>query len=156
MDKKNIIQQELKELPLLKNQLGKPEGYQVPADYFEHLEKNILDQVSKESLSNPTSPTTLFSLPSVWGKAAAIALLLGGSLFIWQKNIDLSIAANTDLSTAEIYTYIADNLQEFDEDLLLDQVSSSQFLTSTLSEEEKDFFLDELMNDISIDLEDIL
>ena len=156
MDKKKLIQQELSEMPLLKNQLGKPEGYQVPDDYFMQLEKNILDQLSQEVASNHSADTKIFSLSSIWGKAAAIALLIGGSLFLWQNNGSDTIATTTDLSKEEIYTYIKDNIQEFDEDLLLDQVSFNQSLPSTLSEEEKELFLEELIEDTSIDLEDIL
>ena len=156
MNKKNLIREELSELPLLKEQLGKPEGYQVPDGYFEQLEKNILDQVSKETTFNNSTRTKLFSLSSVWSKAAAVALLVGGSLLMWQKNVPPSIASATDLSTEEIHAYIADNLQEFDEDLLIDQVSSNQSTLTNLSEEEKDFFLEELLEDSSIDLEDIL
>ncbi len=156
MKNKNLIKEELRELPFLKEQFDKPEGYQVPNDYFKHLEKNILDQVKKNTAPDLVVRTKLFSLSNIWSKAAAIILLVGGSLFIWQKNIPPTIASTIDLSTEEIYTYITDNLQEFDEDILLDQVYSDQSIAPLLSEEEKEFFLEELMEDNSFDLEEIL
>ena len=156
MNKKDLIQQELNEMPLLQEQLGQAEGYQVPDGYFNDLEKNILDQISQETIPAQSSRTKLFSISSIWGRAAAIALLIGGSLFIWQKNMSSPIAVTTDLSKEEIYMYISDNLQEFDEDLLLDQVATTPSDISNLSEEEQEFFLEELMEDTSFDLEDIL
>ncbi len=156
MNKKNSIQEELNEMPLLKEQLGQAEGYRVPDGYFKELEKNILDQVHQEIIPTKSARTKLFSLSSIWGKAAAIALLIGGSLWVWQNNTPSTIAATTDLSTEEVYTYIRENLQEFDEDLLLDQVSAAPAVLSDLSEAEQELFLEELMEDTSFDLEDIL
>lgn len=156
MNKENSIRQELDEMPLLQEQLGQAEGYQVPDGYFKNFEKNILNQISQETIPTPSTRTKLFSLSSIWGKAAAIALLIGGSLFVWQKNMPSPVATTTDLTTEEIYTYITDNLQEFDEDLLLDQVAATTSVISDLSEEEQELFLEELIEDASFDLEDIL
>ena len=156
MNKKNLIKKELKDLPFLKEHFDKSEGYQVPNDYFKVLEKNILEEVKKSTKPNTASRTKLFSLSTVWSKAAAIALLIGGSLFLWQKSIPSTKIATTHLSTEEIYVYITDNIQEFEEDLLLDQVTTEEFIPSMLDEDEKEFFLEELINDPTIELEDIL
>ena len=156
MGKKNLIKEELEDLPFLKEQFGKSEGYQVPDDYFKVLEKNILTEVKKSTKPDTASRTKLFSLSSIWSKVAAIALFIGGSLFLWQKNMPSTRVATTHLSTEEIYVYITDNIQEFEEDLLLDQVTTEEFIPSMLDEDEKEFFLEELLDDPTIDLEDIL
>ena len=118
----NAIKEELKEIaPILAQQKGKNEPFQVPDNYFKVLEEQLLDAIEatdKTPLYQPTRKIIWLST-SILSKAATIALLVGGSFIFWQQNRP-SINMDTAFSSEELTTYIADNIQEFDEDFLLD------------------------------------
>jgi len=63
----------------------------------------------------------------------------------------------TTLSSEEIASYIVDNIEEFEEDLLLEEAIESQLVTSRNSFDEIEIGIDDLLEELDAsDLEDLL
>ena len=154
----NAIKEELQEIaPLLAQQKAKREPFQLPDNYFKTLEEQLLDSIEatdKTPLYQPTRKIIQLST-SILSKAAAIALLVGGSFIFWQQNKS-STSIHTALSSEELTAYIADNLHEFEEDFLLeyDMVDALSMDAVPLEAMEVEVYLEEVIEEVEVsDLE---
>ncbi|MEM1328303.1 MAG: hypothetical protein AAGI23_20280 [Bacteroidota bacterium] len=83
-------------------------GFQVPEGYFEQLEQDVWTRIEATS-----KPRVLWQS---WAVAATVALLLGiGSYFFFTS----ASPSDAVLSQQDALEYIEDNLEEFEEELLI-------------------------------------
>ena len=142
MEDKNYILDELQEIsPLLaKMKQEKPkEGYQTPKFYFEASADKVLQRIKTEDAPKVAAKTengiwvaiqSLFALRSA--AMAMAVLLISFSIFYFSpkvNNNDTALAQN--LSKEEITAYIQENIDDFDETMLIENSSMN------INEEEK-------------------
>ena len=157
MNKKKEISEELKEiapnLSILKN---KQDAFKLPDNYFANFEADLLQQVQQEVIPIRSTTSNLFKITSTLRKLAAIFLMGGIGLFLWKQSASSSI--DTTLSSEEIANYIADNMEEFEEDLFLEELYKRQLVTDIdLNNNEIEIGIDDLLEELDeADLEDLL
>jgi len=157
MNKKKEISEELKEIaPNLSNLKNKQDAFKLPDTYFANFEANLLQQMQEEVIPIRPKKRNLFKITSILRKLAAIFILGGVGLFLWQQNSPSSIDAT--LSSEEIASYIADNMDEFEEDPLLEETYISQaIMEENVAKTENDIGIEDLLEELEeADLEDLL
>jgi len=157
MNKKKEISEELKELaPNLSALKNKQDAFKLPDNYFANFEVDLLQQVQQEVIPIRATTSNLFKITSTLRKLAAIFLIGGIGLFLWKQSSSSSM--DTTLSSEEIASYIADNMEEFEEDLFLEAAYERQLVTGTnLNNNEIEIGIDDLLEELDeADLEDLL
>lgn len=175
MKNKDEIRDELKDLsPFLWEQKAKPEGYDVPKDFFKSLPDEVLSklnerpQVAAEKKEDwleqiIQSIQYLFQPRYAMAYASVALLLVAGFYFI--NNVENP--GNQPMAAAELLTdmpddvldnYISEYIDEFDETILAEQVADNiERPLNNLEIENNDELLDELMDEMEVeDLEDLL
>ncbi len=176
METKNEIKKELEELsPFLAQFQTRDSGFRTPKNYFKDLPDTIIGKIQAEeqaSLERPKStsgwlesllaslqwlpqPRYAFALASVTIAIVAALWILRSPFFKGEQEL-----AWNDIPTEEIDEYIADNLQDFEMDLLIefapDLEEQNVFRSSEIQEEAIDAYLDEIIEDLDIeDLENL-
>lgn len=168
MKRKKEIQEELKGLsPFLSKMKEKEEAMDVPTGYFDQLPEAIFRRLN---LEEPVAEPQISWLDQLIGQIrwlfqarpalalASIAILIAiGITFLRTDQPINTEQLLADMSTEEINTYIADNIDEFDMDLLIEVQNNDPNWEidpfSDLEEEELNEYLEEIIDDI--DLEDI-
>lgn len=156
MNKKKDVSEELKDLaPNLSALKNKQDAFYLPDNYFANFEVEIVQQIQQEARPVKQNKINLFKISSTVRKLAAILILGGIGLLLWQQVSPSSI--KTTLSSEEIASYIVDNIEEFEEDLLLEEAIESQLVTSRNSFDEIEIGIDDLLEELDAsDLEDLL
>jgi hypothetical protein len=99
-------------------------GFQVPEGYFEQLEEAVFDRI--ETISKPRP---------MWMQwvaiAASVVLLLGVGWSFLRSSSSLPSSA---LSQQEALDYIEDNLEEFEEELLISNWEDVDLTTTDASD----------------------
>ncbi len=125
--------------------------YAVPANYFDNLPSQILSKA--KASGQPVVKTTTIPLGrEIWKQvrwAAAAILILGiglgsSKMFIQPRPISQGLSVS-QLSKTEITNYVETNIDDFDTDLIVDNLSSTDIniLTGQLDEKEITEYLDE-------------
>ena len=175
MKNKDEIRDELKNLsPFLWEQKGKPEGFDVPGDYFKSLPDDIFAKLNehpqtmveeKENwLDQLLQSLQYFFQPKYALAYATVALLLiAGFYFSNDTTADGNhpIAASellTEMPDEILDTYISENIDDFDETILAEQlVDNIERPLNDLEIENDEALMDELIDDLDMeDLEDLL
>ncbi len=161
MNKKDDILKELQEIsPLLSKKLKEREGgFEVPDGFFDSFADTILDQVkeaSNEAIVTPINKATSSNSPFKWvSLAASILLLVVAGFWMMNQNTSTSSWAKLEqMNAKEVLQYLDENMDDLELDDLMDSgiVSADEFGIedhSNLSEEEKDIYLDVLLDEIS-------
>jgi len=164
MDNKKDNQKKLEDLSPFLSKLDKKEGFSVPTNYFQKLPDEILAKVQPQevTVSKESWLDQLWSLfsPRLAMGLATIALLLVGTVFMLNKEVIQTPIASIDQLTDEaISTYIAANIEDFDEETLyeIDGLDNLNILPNEIEDAALDQYLDEYIDDIAIEtLEDLL
>jgi len=154
--KKEELQKELASIaPLLAQQKRKSTSFKVPENYFEQLEQQVMEQVKAAPSAKTT--TKVRTLPLWVARVAALFLLVGGGVWLWQSSSNTSDLL-ADISPTEINQYITDNLHEFEEDLLFNKNNlSNGWLNQEFSKKEINIYLEEYIEELEAeDLEYLL
>ncbi len=172
MKNNDKIKEELERLsPFLLRQKDKPEGFEVPKDYFKSLPDFVLEKVAeKPAFTQEQSPNWLDNLTVLFQSffqpryvlaVASVALLLVAGIYFSsssETNQPLAEAILGELSDDVLHSYVSDNIVEFELSLFEEQLAGNfgeSFPTPELDGEEE--LLDELLDDLSIEeLEDLL
>ena len=176
METKDEIKKELEELsPFLAQFQTRNSGFRTPENYFDGLPGAIMRKIKAEEQTAFEAPKPTpgwlelllaqiqqFFLPRYALALATVAIVIVA--LVWTLNSgpgqsDQNLAWN-DIPTEEIDGYIADNLQDFEVDLLMefapDLERQSVLQGSKIQEEAIDAYLDEIIEDLDIeDLENI-
>lgn len=168
MTDKNKIKEELKEISPFLASLKKESSFNIPKDYFKELPDEILKQVQEDTSKYSVKFPSLFeqfiqqlqwliSPPRLAG-LATVVLLVGG--FIFMRNQDTySHTSEIAVSEDEINSYIAANIEDFEEDLLLEFTEDNDLsnLFQNIEEEDLDKYLENELDNIDLEiLEDYL
>jgi hypothetical protein len=180
MNNQDELREELKELlPFLSRIHGKDEGFSVPKDYFKTLPDEVLKRIGSDTAharqqKSWTDGIALF-FQALWQPryvvvlAAAVVLLVAG-FWIFNRDAgtgtappDLAAVDLGDISYDALYAYIATNIEDISNDLIIDARNFDeaeyplQQLAPKPGMEEMEEYLDGVLDEIDLkDLEDIL
>lgn len=161
MDRHEEIQDELKGLSSRLANMEKQERFTVPVNYFESLTDKVLEQVKTETIVEPVpkqvswldqfvaSIAALFQ-PQFAVAFASVALLIIAGLYLYPKN---TTTATTEfaLTVDEAKYYLAENIEDFDDELLLEiglDEGDDLYLNTELEGDDFDEYIDEIIDDI--------
>ncbi len=175
MDRKKEIKEELEKISPFLADLKKEQNFKVPTNYFNDLEEDLWKQVRPQ----PTTETTvvpkknwleqielaLASLfqPRLALSLASLLLMLTAGWYFMQQPTDVSGSLADNLpSLEEASDYLAEHIDDFDADLLmqleLGEEELSQISENSFDDEESsDSYFDEMLDDLDKDdLEQLL
>ncbi len=176
MNEKDNIRDELKLLaPKLTSLHGKNEGFSVPKDYFKNLPDELIERIRQDMPDQPEVHwyDKLLNLSSTFIKpryalalAAVLVLITVGIWFLTNPGATQTAAPLVqieEISDEALFTYVSDNIRDFDRDLLVSQsvkegeeVKPLQQITKP-STEEMEQYLDGIIDDLDMDdLQEIL
>jgi len=168
MKNKKEIQEELESLAPSFSKMKKEEGFQVPENYFNNLPDQILEELdlNKEEVSvgeqsswwTPIAESLMMLFQPRMAIAFATLLLLVASVFYF-KNQDSNEALQfAELTSIEAETYVLENIDEFEDELLYDLVLQTESLTIEDTEnQELNNYLEEIIDEIDDEtLEELL
>ncbi|TAK44932.1 MAG: hypothetical protein EPO28_04255 [Saprospiraceae bacterium] len=180
MKNQDELREELKELlPFLSRIQGKDEGFSVPKNYFKTLPDEVMKRIASDiaptrQQKNWMDEITLFIAalrqPRYAVALATAAVLLVAGFWMFNRDSgtraaspDLAAVALEDISYDALYSYIATNIEDIDNDLILDAQKFEtaekplQHLAPRPGEEEMEEYLDDVIDEIDLkDLEDLL
>jgi hypothetical protein len=138
------------EAPFLSGLKDKPDGLSTPDGYFSQLRQDVLSRIEAGKTRSLWPPLTI---------AASVVALIGAALFLFRPAPPAPEPA-VALTAEEVHRYIADNIDEFDLELLLPYATASQGSWM----EDADFddpamqqYMDELLDEIDLEtLEELL
>lgn len=145
MRERKHIEEELREIAPLLADLKKENNFQVPEGYFEELNQAILFQtveqeeqvvpqyVPKTNWLNDSINKTVVAIQSLWQPQYAmafgvIALVLVAGWSIW------SPSTAPELTAMELEEYIEENIDQFDETLLVELASAEDLEISPIED----------------------
>ena len=160
---KDRIKKELQEMAPLLSKMKKKNEFDIPSDYFDRMQANVMDQIhvtsrAEEIVTDQARwkkilPSSFWSIQSGLVAACLIGILV---LFVWNQNkSDINQDLFTELSEEELLDYIADHGEEFDG---LSQ-SNPELFTGLLEElyTEEDIILENLINELNtFEIEELL
>ena len=169
MNREEDIRKELEEISPFLSRLKKENPFEVPADYFENLPDQILEQV--RPTAQPSTPVAreswldqlLNSLATLLQPRPALALvslalLVVAGIFLLRTNDPGQLAERTLAEEAK--DYIASNIDEVDDELLMEMVfggeeQAEDILPDVLGEDE--LLIDEVLDELEdVNIEDLL
>ena len=176
MKSKENLTDELKKIsPFLFTKKGEPEGFIVPNDYFQSLSDEVLDKLteSRQTLiekrenwfEQPLTACQFYFQPRyVLAYAFVVLLLFAGHYFLNDTDNNdivqpqLADAILNEVSDEILQAYIFENIDEFDESMLTDELADhSNEPLPELKLDISDELMDELIDDMEIDdLKDLL
>jgi nitrogen regulatory protein PII-like uncharacterized protein len=133
---KEDFEEELREIsPFLAN-LKKEAPFKTPKFYFDRLTDSVLEKAQSEvpKIVPPQYKTekTVFSRVSDWVSVfiqprwamamATVAVIAVSSFFYIKKQNTLAPQQLSEISTEDIHEYIKDNIDDFEDDMLLETV----------------------------------
>ncbi len=158
MKKNKEIQEELEGLNSILSKKELKDNFEIPADYFENFQKEVFNKLDiNEELQSPkigNAKTRRINFRYTLPIAASLALLLG-LFFFTQKNIPEGTIAMDQLSSEDIESYINENIDDFDVELLsmLDSDQQNLLIPNDVQIED---YLDENLDDLDQSLIDEL
>ena len=180
MSEKDKIREELKRLSPLLSKMKEDNGqpFRAPEGYFQGLPDEVLRRArAEEGLVRKSRPVAQNNgsgvgawLQWLWlprravGLAMALLLAVAGAYLFWPQPASYSSEeALSGISSEEAQAYVSENIGEFELEALLDAavVSADDVpeieLLPDVGEEDIDRYLDEVIDDISLDeLEELL
>lgn len=121
-------------------------GQDIPPDYFKTLESQVLQIVRKEEKMPVRLSYRKMYIKQIISIAASVLLLLGVGVYVFypmNTNKTAIVKNNLEELSPEIaYTYIQENIQDFDETIILEHLTAKN--TNNLFLEDID---DKLLND---------
>jgi len=159
MKSKKEIQDELEKLSPHLAKLKKTDPFKVPDDYFAQMSSEVFEKVQEANKVPAPEPSlsffdrlaagikTLFQPRYAVGFGMVALLLI--AVFVFNKgevNTDSMLLA--DLQVTDAQQYLADNIDEFDESLLLDLDLDINQMDGLTGEDLDDEILEELFEDL--------
>lgn len=138
------------------------DGFSVPDQYFQQNKLELIQAIRAEQIAEITQPTRRIDWwrsPKLALAASVVLLIAAGSYFFWPDRLAARDINFDNLTTAEMASYIQQNLDEFEEELLVDYVAPGANRWPILSgeqfsEDELDQLYEELLDEVN--LEDLL
>lgn len=167
MSHSNNIKDELNEFAPDLSRMDKQEGFQVPPRYFDRLGDEVIRKIANGGQAEKKRPWSapLFDfLQSLVQPRLAIGLVAVALLFIGvrqfipnQINEASEGIALESLTDEEFASYIADNIYEFEDELLFDLVKEEPYLPESIEDEDLNSYFKEIREDIDFsNLEELL
>ena len=178
MSEKDKIREELKGLSPLLSKMKEDNGqpFRAPEGYFQGLPDEVLRRArAEEGLVRESRPVAHNRRVGAWlqwllfprravGLAMALLLIVVGAYLVWPRSAGYNLGeALAGISVEEAEAYVSENIGDFELEVLLDVavVSAEDVpqieLLPDVGEEDIDRYLDEVLDDISLDeLEELL
>lgn len=171
MENKDELRDELKNLSVfLWEQKNKPEGFEVPKDYFKSLPDEVFAKLNERPKTAVEEKENWFGQlikslqylfqPKYAFAYATVALLLVAGFYFLNNPSEPQIQqiALSDISDETLETYISENIDDFDEAILAEQLADNiERPFNELEIENDEELIDELIDDLNVeDLEDLL
>ncbi len=182
MDRKDDLQEELnKASPFLADLRKKGDGFTAPKNYFKTLPDEVLKRIGKDALRAKTpvrqkrnwldeiiAGIQFLLQPRYAVAVASVLLLIVAFIFLFQQPnepqpfaINTKMVAIEDISFDEMNTYVAENIDDFEEDLLVQDGFSVGEMGSIsnfhVEDREIENYLDGVIDEIDLsELEEIL
>ncbi len=177
MDRKKEIENELENLSPFLAEMKKKDSFKVPDNYFAELSANVWEEVKKEKVQTEatpvsTSPSWLEQMmqsiavifqPRMALSLASVAVLMVAGIFWMNNQMEVQTIANAEEPTIEeAANYLAENIDDFDTDLLMQIELEESDLVDIydydldFEDEDLDAILDDLLKDINEDTFDEL
>ena len=172
MKNKEELRDELKNIsPFLFEQKGKPEGFDVPKDYFKSLQVEVFEKLmerpqlvveEKESWFDQLIKSLLYYFQPRYVMAyATVALLLFAGFYLLNTTTQPQLAETIldEVPDDILQAYISENIDEFEESILTAELAdySNDPLPELNLDTPDDLLFDDLIDDMDIDdLEDLL
>lgn len=109
------------------NRVGKRTPYQVPDDFFDSMEQKVLNEVSKESLSEPQRTPFARSKGSFWTLKRTLLATAAVAVVLLVMTFQFVIKPQPSATEADVELAF-DNLDTEDQDFLLAVYSEDVFL----------------------------
>ncbi len=160
------------------SKLERRDGFQVPDGYFDRLGDDVMRQIkSTEQEQVQQEPTRAQNEPPRWMQElvgmfqslwqprpalalalATLALLVIGVLQFFPGEIEGNNAlAFEELTDEEYISYIAENIHDFEDDLLYEAIRELPYLPEDIDDEELNDYFDNINNDFDFaDIEELL
>ncbi len=170
MSKNDEIKKELEEVsPFLAN-LEKANPFKVPVNYFDSLSDDLASELfakEEQSISPERKRSwldgiinnfaALFTPRYAFGLASLLVLLIAGMLFF--NDSSTPMLAMEDLSSDEMQEYVNNNLDDFDEEMIM-QIAAEEFkldVFETIEEKELDSYIENFIDELDeSELEELL
>lgn len=155
MDDSKNIKEELKEFAPDLLKINKKEGFEVPPRYFEKLTDEVMYQIKKEKeviqmeqtswITNLVNHIQNLMQPRLAiGLVTAVLLLISIQFFNSDTEIEGTMAASSldiqSISDEEFDSYLADNILDFEEELLDELVTEMSYIPESIEDEELNGF----------------
>lgn len=159
MKSKKEIQDELEKLSPHLAKLKKTDPFKVPDDYFAQMSSEVFEKIQAANEVPTAVPSISFADRIATGFRALfqpryavgfgmVALLLI-SVFVFNKGeVNTSSMNFADLEVEEAQQYLADNIEDFDESLLLDLDLDINEMEGLTADDLNDEILEELIDDL--------
>jgi hypothetical protein len=169
-DIKNI-KDELNEFAPDLLRMDKQESYQVPPRYFDRLGDEVLQRIkaeeaqAKQQVSSSWWESLVSALQNLLqpklaiGLAAIALLFIGIQQFMPGSENAEEVSAFASLTDAEFENYLAENIADFEDELLEGLVSELDYIPETIGDEELDNYFQDINEDFeetNIDIEELL
>jgi len=168
MKNKKEIQEELEALAPSFSKMKKEEGFQVPENYFNNLPDQILEELNlnkeevivgeESSWWTPIAESLMMLFQPRMAIALATLLLLVASVFYFKNQGTSEALPIAELTSIDAESYVLENIDEFEDELLYDLVLQTESLTTEDTEhQELNNYLEEIIDEIDDEtLEELL
>jgi len=155
MDKRKDILKELEEIAPKLGKIEKKDPFKVPVNYFEGLQREIQETVTRQKSSFSLWDMAQYILEPKYSVSFGILLIIaiGGYIYLQPTT---SFDFNSELSlieSADISDYIINNIDDFEEDMIYEDATAfldeSVFIVIDSTELDSyinDFIIDEIDN----------
>jgi hypothetical protein len=144
------------EAPFLAGLKDKPDGLSTPEGYFGQLRQDVLSRIEAEKALPAGKTRPLWPRLAI---AASVVALIGAVLFLFRPAPSAPEPA-VALTAEEVHQYIADNIDEFDLELLLPYATASQgswMENADFDDPAMQQYMNELLDEIDLEtLEELL
>ncbi|GAB5416395.1 MAG: hypothetical protein Crog4KO_10190 [Crocinitomicaceae bacterium] len=108
------------------------------ADYFKSLADKVISDVAEEPEEIKTKVIPLHRRPAVWLSGVAAAILVAFLMLPDETiNVDPVEITFDDLSKKEVLAYVDENIEDFDEELLMEFIAADNLKINTAFEPNK-------------------
>lgn len=146
------IKKELEELAPKLSKLQKENPFEVPHNYFEKMQAEVLEKVKTPAIESAQSPWDVFleKMQRWWAPKPIFALAgtaLLVALFFFQNNSEIKTDAFAAIDPLLLEDYVEENIEEFEFDELL-ELALEEGVSFSFGENEEEVFIDEVLDEM--------
>jgi len=155
---KEDINKELSDASFLSKMKGQKEGFELPDNYFHHLQVDMMQQLQEEEQEVAPAAEKLgvwqrwdiFSLPKLSFGLLGMALVAMITVGVLKDEGGVEQLAMEELSDEDLYEYLDTNIESFDLESLATLTDDFElgFITEGIETDQLDAYLDSRIDDL--------